>query len=133
MTSSPFKLILIVAALAAGAFSIFYATRGRAPACSANGKYMSTIADCKTWGLTEEACAAAVAKARAVAIRAAPKATTALDCEMRFADCFDNGAGGFTPRPSFCLKSDGEPSEIRYLEYQSDRRNRKTTREVPIN
>lgn len=133
MTSSPFKLILIVAALAAGGFSIFYATRGRTPACSDNGKYMSTVADCKTWGLTEDACAAAVAKARAVAVRAAPKAATALECEMRFADCFDNGAGGFTPRPSFCLKSDGEPSEIRYLEYQSDRRNRKTTREVSIN
>ena len=133
MTSSPFRLILIVAALVAGGFSLFYATRGRSPACTGDGKYMSTVADCKSWGLSEDACAAAVAKARAVAVRAAPKATTSPECETRFADCFDNGAGGFTPRPSFCLKSDGEPSEIRYLEYQSDRRNRKSTREVRIN
>jgi hypothetical protein len=131
MTSTPLKLIFIIVALAAAGISFYYARRS-APACAEDGKYMSSAADCQAWGLDAALCKQAVEKARAVAARAAPKTETMFQCELRFSDCFENPAGGFTPRPAFCLRSDGEPKEIRYLEYESDRRNRKTTKEVRI-
>jgi hypothetical protein len=56
-----------------------------------------------------------------------------FQCELRFSDCFQNAAGGFSPRPAFCLRAEsGDPKEVRYLEYESDRRNRKTTKEVRV-
>jgi uncharacterized protein YgiB involved in biofilm formation len=133
MASSPLKTILIVAAVAAVGFSAFYALRGKNPACAQNGKYMSTIADCRAWGVAQETCAQVVEKARAVAARAAPKVDNQFQCELRFTECFENPTGGFSPRPSFCLREGAEPTEIRYLEFDSDRRNRRVTREVPIN
>jgi hypothetical protein len=93
---------------------------------------MASVADCQAWGLDAKLCKEAVEKARAVAARAAPKTETMFQCELRFTDCFENPAGGFSPRPAFCLRADGEPTEIRYLEYESDRRNRKKTKEVRI-
>ena len=133
MASSPLKSILIVAAVAAAGFSAFYALRGKNPACAQNGKYMSTVADCRAWGLDQATCAQAVDKARAVAARAAPKVETQFQCELRYTECFENPTGGFSPRPSFCLREGVEPTEIRYLEFESDRRNRRVTKEVPIN
>ncbi|KAF2990371.1 DUF1190 domain-containing protein [Methylocystis sp. MJC1] len=131
MANSPLKLIVILVALAAAGFSFFYARR-TAPACAEDGKYMSSMSDCQAWGFTSALCKQAVDKAQAVAAHAAPKTETMFQCELRFSDCFENPAGGFTPRPAFCLRTDGEPKEIRYLEYESDRRNRKKTKEVRI-
>jgi uncharacterized protein YgiB involved in biofilm formation len=131
MANSPLKIFIAVVALAAAGFSFFYARRS-APACSEDGKYMSSLADCRNWGLDAAVCKQAVDKARAVAARAAPKTETMFQCELRFSECFENPAGGFSPRPAFCLRTDGEPREIRYLEYEADRRNRKTTKEVRI-
>ncbi|WP_363349698.1 DUF1190 domain-containing protein [Methylocystis echinoides] len=131
MANAPLKYILVFVALAAAGVWIFYARR-TIPACAADGKYMASVADCQAWGLEAELCRQAVDKARAVAARAAPKTETLFQCELRFTDCFENPAGGFSPRPAFCLRADGEPKEIRYLEYESDRRNRKKTKEVRI-
>lgn len=131
MTNTPLKYIAIVLALAAAGFSLFYARR-TTPACADDGKYMASISDCQAWGVAADLCKQAVDKARAVAARAAPKTETLFQCELRFTDCFENPAGGFTPRPAFCLRADGEPREIRYLEYELDRRNRKTTKDVRI-
>jgi uncharacterized protein YgiB involved in biofilm formation len=131
MTNTPLKYIAIVLALAAAGFSLFYARR-TTPACAEDGKYMASVSDCQAWGVAADLCKQAVDKARAVAARAAPKTETLFQCELRFTDCFENPAGGFTPRPAFCLRADGEPREIRYLEYESDRRNRKTTKDVRI-
>ena len=94
---------------------------------------MSTLSECRAWNLEETLCSAAIDNARAIAARAAPKSETMFQCETRFSDCFENPAGGFTPKPSFCLKSTSEPSEIRYLEFEADRRNRRITKEVRIN
>jgi len=57
-----------------------------------------------------------------------------FQCEVRFSDCFEAPGGGFSPRPSFCLRPDkgAEPQEVRYLEYESDRMNRKKTKEVRV-
>lgn len=131
MSKAPIKTIVIVAALVVGGVSLFYAKR-RTPACAEGGKYMSTLSECQAWGVDAAVCGPAVEKARAVAARAAPKTDTEFQCELRFSDCFANPAGGFSPRPSFCLRPDGQPSEIRYLEFESDRRNRKVTKEVRI-
>lgn len=131
MANTPLKLVVILVALAAAGFSFFYARR-TAPACMGDGKYMSSVSECQAWGFTSELCKQAVDKAHAVAAQAAPKTETMFQCELRFSDCFENPAGGFTPRPAFCLRADGEPKEIRYLEYESDRRNRKKTKEVRI-
>ncbi|WP_227967516.1 DUF1190 domain-containing protein [Methylocystis sp. WRRC1] len=132
MATRGLTIVVIGVALAAAGFSAFYAMRGRTPACAGGGKYMSTLNDCKAWGIAADVCAQAVEKARAVAARAAPKTETMFQCEVRFSECFENPAGGFTPRPSFCLNPGGDPTEVRYLEYESDRRNRKTTKEVRI-
>lgn len=131
MARTPLKYIIIFVALAAAGGSLFYARR-TIPACAEDGKYMASVADCQAWGLDPSLCKQAVEKARAVAARAAPKTETMFQCELRFTDCFENPAGGFSPRPAFCLRADGEPREIRYLEYEADRRNRKKTREVRI-
>ena len=132
MARPPVKPILIALAVIAAAGSIFLMKR-RVPACSGEGKFMSTRAECQAWGVAPEVCETAIAKARDVLARSAPKMETMFKCELRFSDCFENPAGGFSPRPSFCLKADGEPTEIRYLEYESDRRNRKQTKEVRVN
>ena len=131
MANTPLKFIVVIVALAAVGFSFFYARR-TTPACSEDGKYMASVADCQAYGLASGLCKDAVEKARAIAARAAPKTETMFQCELRFSDCFENPAGGFTPRPAFCLRADGEPKEVRYLEYESDRRNRKKTKEVRI-
>ena len=131
MASTPLKVVVVLVALAAAGFATFYARRST-PVCQEEGKYMASVADCQAWGLDAGLCKQAVEKARAVAARAAPKTETMFQCEVRYTDCFENPAGGFTPRPAFCLRADGEPREIRYLEYESDRRNRKKTREVRI-
>jgi uncharacterized protein YgiB involved in biofilm formation len=126
-----FAVIVAVAALAA-----FVATR-RTPACSGDGKIMSTQSECQGWGFDAATCKTVVEKARAIAIRSAPRQTNSIQCETQFTDCFEAQDGGFYPRPSFCLRASGkeqqEPTELRYLQYESDRMNRKKTREVPIN
>jgi uncharacterized protein YgiB involved in biofilm formation len=132
MANSPLKIIALLVALAAVGFSFYYARR-TAPACAAGGKFVSSLSDCQAWGFSADACKQAVEKARAVAARAAPKTENQFQCELRFTDCFANPAGGFTPSPAFCLAADNEPKEIRYIEYESDRRNRRQTKSVPIN
>jgi uncharacterized protein YgiB involved in biofilm formation len=131
MANTPFKIIVLLVALAAAGFSLFYARR-TTPVCAENGKYMASMNDCQAWGIGAEVCKQAVEKARALAARAAPKTETKLQCELRFTDCFENPAGGFTPAPAFCLRDDGEPKEIRYLEYEADRRNRRQTKAVRL-
>jgi uncharacterized protein YgiB involved in biofilm formation len=128
-----FKFVIIAVAVVAAGFSAFYAFR-RAPVCSGDGKYMATQTDCQAWGFDAEVCKQAIEKARAVVARAAPKSETMFQCEVRFSDCFEAPAGGFSPRPSFCLRPDkgAEPMEVRYLEYESDRMNRKKTKEVRV-
>lgn len=131
MVGNQLKYIIILVAVAAAGFALFYARR-TAPVCAEDGKYMASVADCQAWGLDGALCKQAVEKARAVAARVAPKTDTLFQCELRFTDCFENPNGGFSPRPAFCLRADGEPREVRYLEYESDRRNRKKTKEVRI-
>ncbi|HEY8162760.1 MAG: DUF1190 domain-containing protein [Methylocystis sp.] len=131
MAKAPLSIIVVFLALAAAGFSFFYARR-TTPACAGDGKFMASLSDCQAWGFDAARCKQAVEKARAVAARAAPKTETLFQCELRFTECFQNPAGGFNPRPAFCLRPNGEPEEIRYLEYESDRRNRKKTKEVRI-
>jgi uncharacterized protein YgiB involved in biofilm formation len=134
MHAPPVKTLIVLLLLLLGGAALFFKFR-RIPACSEGGKYMSTISECQSWGVNAELCKEAVAKARDVAARAAPKSETSLQCETRFSDCFEAPGGGFVPRPSFCLNPEAtgsQPSEIRYLEYESDRMNRRKTREVRI-
>jgi uncharacterized protein YgiB involved in biofilm formation len=131
MVSNQLKYIIVFVALAAVGFAFYYARR-TTPVCAEEGKYMASVADCHAWGFDAALCKQAVEKARAVAARAAPKTETMFQCELRFTDCFENPTGGFSPRPAFCLRADGEPKEVRFLEYESDRRNRKKTKEVRI-
>jgi len=129
----PSKKFLFAAAIAVAALVAFVATR-RTPACGGDGKIMSTQSECRAWGFDAETCKAAVEKARAVAQRSAPKMANSVQCETQFTDCFEASDGAFYPKPSFCLRGDSkEPGELRYLQYESDRMNRKKTREVPIN
>ena len=97
---------------------------------------MSTESECRAWGFDAATCKAVVAKARALAARATPRIENAIQCETQFTDCFAAPDGGFHPKPSFCLQAPAseasEPKEARYLEYESDRMNRKKTHEVPI-
>lgn len=128
-----FKFFIIAFAVAAAGFSAYYALR-RAPVCAADGKYMATQRDCEAWGFQPDICKQAIETARNITARAAPKSETMFQCEVRFSECFEAPGGGFLPRPSFCLRPDkgAEPQEVRYLEYESDRRNRKTTKEVRV-
>ena len=135
MSRPPTKLFLLAAILTLAALVGFVATR-RAPACSGDGKIMSTESECRAWGFDAATCKAVVAKARALAARATPRIENAIQCETQFTDCFAAPDGGFHPKPSFCLQAPAseasEPKEARYLEYESDRMNRKKTHEVPI-
>lgn len=134
MTKPVPKSLMLVVLLVIAGVAAFFAFR-RTPACSGAGKYMSTVSECKAWGVDEALCKEAVAAARGASVRAAPKSETMFACEVRFSDCFEAPDGGFYPKPSFCLGSaekGAKPVEVRYLEYISDRMNRKKTREVPI-
>lgn len=120
--------------LALGGFAVYYSLR-RQPACAGDGRVMSTQTECVAGGLDPATCKAAVEKARAVAARAAPRLATSFQCELQYSECFE-AEGAFVPRPSFCLRKEeknaAQPTEIRYLEYVSDRMNRRTTREIRI-
>lgn len=135
MIRIPSKMFILAALLAVAALGLFVATR-RAPACGGEGKIMSTPAECASWGFDAQTCKAAVEKARAIVERAAPRMESSTQCETQFTDCFASQNGGFYPRPSFCLRAAAngasEPFDLRYLEYESDRMNRKKTHEVPI-
>lgn len=134
MNNAPLKMIVIVAALVAAGFSAFYALR-RTSVCAGDGKYMASQSDCQAWGVDAAVCKEVIARARQVAARAAPKTDALLPCEMRYSECFQTESGEFAPRPSFCLRMTdkaAEPAEIRYLEYESDRMNRRKTKEVRI-
>lgn len=128
-----FKFVIIAVAIVAAGFSVFYALR-RSPVCAGEGKYMSTQSECEASGFAPDICKQAIEKARAVVVRAAPKSETMFQCEVRFSDCFQSPEGGFTPLPSFCLRpnASADPSEVRYLEYESDRKNRKKMKEVRV-
>jgi uncharacterized protein YgiB involved in biofilm formation len=124
--------LLFLVAAGAGLFWKFH----RTPACSGDGQLMSTLNECQSWGVNAEICKDALAKAKEAATRAAPRSESSIQCEVRFSDCFEAPEGGFYPRPSFCLRpaqTGAQPNEIRYLEYESDRLNRKKTREIRIN
>jgi hypothetical protein len=134
MLKTPPKSLVFVVLLVLAGLAAFFALR-RTPACSGGAMYMSNVSECKAWGVDEAGCKAAVDTARAVAVRVAPRSESLFACEVRFSDCFEHADGGFYPRPSFCLSAadkSAAPSEVRYLEYVSDRQNRKKTREVPI-
>ncbi|MEF3365734.1 hypothetical protein V3H18_04215 [Methylocystis sp. 9N] len=129
-----FKYLLIAIALVAAGVATFYGLR-RSPVCASGGKYMATLSDCASWGVDAGICKEASERARAIVAQAAPKTETLFQCEVRFTDCFEAPGGGFSPRPSFCLRPDkgAEPFEVRYLEYESDRMNRKKTKEMRVN
>lgn len=132
MARPSFKFIIAAALVALAGATWFFAFR-RVPACSGEGKYMATAQQCRAYGLDARLCEAAVEKARALAVRVAPKADTSFACEVLYADCFAGPDGRFTPSPSFCLAPGAsEPVEVRYLEYASDRLNRKKAHEVRI-
>ncbi|PWB84252.1 MAG: hypothetical protein C3F11_02380 [Methylocystaceae bacterium] len=133
MSRPPLK-ILIAAGLVALAGSSWFFVFRRVPACSGDGKYMATAQQCRAYGIDARICAEAVEKARAFVLRVAPKSETSLACELAYAECFETPQGGFAPSPSFCLRSPGssDPAEVRYLEYVSDRMNRRKTREVRV-
>ena len=135
MIVAPSKLFIVLAALAAAALAAFVMTR-RAPACGGNGQIMSSVGECKSWGIDFELCKAAVEKARAVAEKATPGFDNSVKCETRFTDCFKAADESYHPLPAFCLKTPAtaasEPFDLHYLEYESDRMNRKKTHEVPI-
>jgi uncharacterized protein YgiB involved in biofilm formation len=129
------KIISGLAVVILGGFAVYYGMR-RAPACGGgDGRLVSTQSDCVAQGFDAASCKTAIEKARAIAARAAPKLEKSFDCEVQYSECFEV-PGGFAPRPSFCLRKDdksaAQPSEVRYLEYVSDRMNRRTTREVRI-
>jgi uncharacterized protein YgiB involved in biofilm formation len=130
----PIGKLLSGAALALlGGFALYYGFR-RTATCAGDGRLVATQTGCVALGIDAETCKSAIEKARAVAARAAPKLETSFQCELQYSECFE-AAGGFVPRPSFCLRKDdksAQPSEIRYLEYVSDRQNRRTTKEVKI-
>jgi uncharacterized protein YgiB involved in biofilm formation len=136
MSRMPSKKFIFAAILAMAGLGLFVATR-RAPACHGDSKIMSSQSDCLSWGFDAATCKAAVEKARAAAARATPRLDDSLQCETQFTECFEAPEGGFHPKPSFCLrasaKETAEPLEMRYLQYESDRMNRKKTREVPFN
>jgi uncharacterized protein YgiB involved in biofilm formation len=133
MQAPPVKTLIVLLLLILGGAGLFWKFR-RTPACSGDGKYMSTLSECRAWNVDPELCKEAIAKAREITARVAPKSESSFKCETRFSDCFEAPDGGFVPRPSFCLRPDkgAQPSEIRYLEYESDRMNRKKTREVRV-
>lgn len=131
MSNTPLKYVIVLVALIAAGFSVFYALR-RSPVCAGDGKYMATQRDCEAWGVSAGLCKEAIEKARAIVARAGPKTETMFQCELRFTECFEAPGGGFSPQPSFCLRADNEPSEIRYLEYESDRMNRKKAKEMRV-
>jgi hypothetical protein len=134
MRRPSFKIVVPVLLLAvAGGATWFFAFR-RAPACSGGASYMSTVGQCRAYGLDAAICEKAVEKARAIADRSAPKTEALFDCEVAYSECFQTPDGRFAPTPSFCLGSAGaaEPTEVRYLRYESDRLNRRKTREVRI-
>jgi uncharacterized protein YgiB involved in biofilm formation len=132
MARPSLKFIAVAALAVIGGATWFFVLR-RAPACSSGGQIMGTVQQCRSYGLDARLCEAAVEKARARVLRTAPTEETSLSCEMRFADCFAAADGRFAPAPSFCLApGSSEPVEVRYLEYVSDRLNRKKTREVPV-
>jgi hypothetical protein len=135
MQSGAAKLAITLALLIVAGAALFWKFH-RTPACSGDGKFMSTVGECQSWGVNTDMCKEAVAKAREAIVRAgAPRNDNSVQCEMRFADCFEAPTGGFYPRPAFCLRpgtTGAQPNEIRYLEYESDRLNRKKTREIRI-
>jgi uncharacterized protein YgiB involved in biofilm formation len=136
MNRMPSKKFIFAAILAVAALVGFVATR-RSPACSGEGKIMSTQTECLNWGFDAATCKSAVEKARDAAVRATPRLDNSIQCETQFTDCFEAPQGGFHPKPSFCLRASAkeaaEPLEMRYLQYESDRMNRKKTREIPFN
>jgi hypothetical protein len=127
------KFLSGAALLTLGAFAVYYGFR-RPATCAGDGLLVATQTGCVALGLDAANCKSAIEKARAVAARAAPRHESSFQCELQYSECFEAG-GSFVPRPSFCLRKDDKtatPSEIRYLEYVSDRQNRRTTKEVRI-
>lgn len=129
----PSFAFIAVAGIATLAGAVWFFGYRRTPACTGDGQYMATIQQCRAYGLGAELCASAVEKARALVAKTAPRTDASFDCEVRFSECFAGADGRFTPAPSFCLApGSAEPREVRYLEYESDRLNRKKTREIRI-
>jgi uncharacterized protein YgiB involved in biofilm formation len=135
MNGRPVKTLIFIVVLAVAAAAAFFTYR-RTPVCAGDAKYMSSLKDCQSYGLDAGLCKDVVEKARVAVARAAPKSTTQTQCELQFSDCFQTADGAYVATPSFCLKTDGksaaEPSEVRYLAFDSDRLARKKAREVRI-
>ena len=88
MSRMPSKKFIFVAILAIAGLAAFVATR-RTPACSGDGKIMSTQTECVSWGFDAATCKAVVEKARAAAVRATPRLSDSIQCETQFTDCFE--------------------------------------------
>ncbi|WP_159732605.1 DUF1190 domain-containing protein [Methylosinus sp. Ce-a6] len=129
----PSLTFIAVAGVATLAGAVWFLGFRRTPACTGDGRYMATAQQCRAYGVDAGLCASAVEQARALAVKVAPRTDASFDCEVRFSECFAGPDGRFTPTPSFCLApGSAQPKEVRYLEYESDRLNRKKTREVRI-
>lgn len=126
------RFIAAICIVIIGGATWFFVLR-RTPACLAGGALMATTQQCRALGFDAAVCASAVEKSRALALRAAPKQDTSFACEVLYSECFAGPDGRFTPSPSFCLAPGAtEPTEIRYLEYGSDRLKRKKLQEVRL-
>jgi hypothetical protein len=129
----PSLLFVAAASLAVIGGATWYFVLRRTPACAAGGTLMATAQQCRALGFDASVCASAVDKSRTLALRAAPKQDTSFACEVLYSDCFAGPDGRFTPSPSFCLTPGAtEPTEIRYLEYGSDRLKRKKLQDVRL-
>ncbi|MBY6243138.1 hypothetical protein [Methylosinus sp. Sm6] len=132
MARPSFLFVAAATLVVLGAATWYFVLR-RTPACASGGTLMATTQQCRALGFEASVCASAVEKARALALRAAPKQDTSFDCEVLYSDCFAGPDGRFTPSPSFCLAPGAtQPTEIRYLTYGSDRLNRKKLQEVRL-
>jgi hypothetical protein len=132
MARPSFVFVAAASLVAIGGATWYFALR-RTPACLSGGALMATAQQCRALGFDASTCAAAVEKSRALALRAAPKQDTSFACEVLYSDCFAGPDGRYTPSPSFCLAPGAtEPTEIRYLEYGSDRLKRKKLQEVRL-
>lgn len=128
------KTVALLLLIGLAAIAYHYATR-RASACQGGGQLMSTKSECLAWGVDAQTCQAALDEAKDKVAKSAPRSDTSFKCELRFSECVALADGAFVPRPSFCLQKSAAgatPADIRYLEYESDRMNRKKTREIRV-
>lgn len=73
---------------------------------------MSTLSECRAWGLEETLCSAAIDNARAIAARAAPKTETMFQCETRSQIALKIQLGALRPGPPFVSSQPQNPAKL---------------------